>query len=34
MREIVSVKGEQRLKTNEMGAGKAYGEGDCERDRA
>ena len=27
-REIVSVKGEKRVRTNEMGAGKEYGERD------
>ena len=33
MRELVSVKGEKRVKTNEMGAGKGYGERDWQKEK-
>ena len=32
-REIVSVEGEKRVRTNEMGAGKEYGERDWEKEK-
>ena len=31
--EIVSMKGEKRVRTNEMGAGKEYGEIDWEKEK-
>ena len=31
--EMVSVRGEKRLRTNEMGAGKEYGERDWEKEK-
>ena len=32
-REIVSVKGEKRVRTNEIRAGKEYGERDWEKEK-